>query len=148
MTADDVLWMPAMNACLNATATALLVAGWVRIRRGDVAGHRRAMLAACGVSAAFLVSYVVHKAIVRSHRPFPGEGLSQVVYQCILWSHLVLAMSLAWLVPRTLWLALKDRRDEHRRLARRTFPVWLYVSVTGVVVYLMLYPFAPKPAGT
>jgi uncharacterized membrane protein YozB (DUF420 family) len=140
--------MPALNACLNATATVLLVAGYRRVRRGDVAGHRRAMLAACAVSAAFLASYVVHKAIVRSHRPYTGEGFDQVVYQCILWSHLVLAMSMAWLVPRTLFLALKDRRDEHRRLARWTFPIWLYVSVTGVVVYLMLYPFAPRPAGT
>jgi len=143
MTAEDVIWMPAMNACLNATATVLLVTGWRRVRRGDVAGHRRAMLAACGFSAAFLASYVVHKAIVRAHRPYTGEGLDAYAYQLILWTHLVLALSLTWLVPRTLFLALKDRRAEHKRLARWTLPIWLYVSVTGVVVYLMLYPFRP-----
>lgn len=148
MTAEDVSWMPALNACLNATALVLLVAGWRRIRSGDVDGHRRLMLAACTASALFLVSYVIHKAIVRAHRPYTGDGLDAVVYQCILWSHLVLAMSLVWFVPRTLFLAFRDRRDEHRRLARITFPVWVYVSVTGVVVYLMLYPLAPGRSGS
>jgi uncharacterized membrane protein YozB (DUF420 family) len=145
VTAEDVLWMPAMNACLNATATVLLVTGWRRIRARDVEGHRRAMIAACVASAAFLVSYVVHKGIVRSHRPYTGDGLDRVLYQCVLWTHLTLAIAMVWLVPRTLFLAFRDRREEHRRIARWTLPVWLYVSVTGVVVYLMLYPFAPAP---
>lgn len=139
MTADDVLWMPAMNAVLNATSTAFLVTGWLRIRRRDVDGHRRAMLSACVTSAAFLLSYVVHKAIVRAHRPYTGDGLDAALYRIVLWSHLTLAIAMVWLVPRTLFLALKGRLGEHRRLARWTLPVWLYVSVTGVAVYWMLY---------
>jgi uncharacterized membrane protein YozB (DUF420 family) len=146
MTREDVLWMPTVNAALNAAAAVLLVVGRVRIARGDVAGHRRTMLAACAVSAAFLVSYLTYHAIAGSTR-YPADAPLRPLYLAILLSHTVLAASLAWLVPRTVWLGLRDRRDAHRRIARWTFPIWLYVSVTGVVVWLMLYPFAPAGAG-
>lgn len=143
---SDLTWMPALNAVLNATSFALLVAGRRRIARGDVAGHRRLMLRAVATSAVFLVSYLVYHALTGSRR-YPGTGTLRTVYLGILLSHTVLAASLAWLVPRTIYLGLKDRRAEHARIARWTYPIWLYVSVTGVVVYLMLYPFAPSPAG-
>ena len=147
MTADDVRWMPTLNACLNAAATVLLVTGWLRIRRGDQDGHRRAMLTAVGTSSAFLVSYLLYHWIAGSKR-FPGEGGLRTIYLTILGTHTVLAASLAVLVPWTLVLALKGRLPQHKRLARWTLPIWLYVSVTGVVIYLMLYPFAPRASGT
>ena len=147
MTADDVRWMPTLNACLNAASTVLLVTGWLRIRRGDRDGHRRAMLTAVGTSSAFLVSYLLYHAIAGSKR-FPGEGGLRTTYLTILGTHTVLAASLAVLVPWTLVLALKGRLPQHKRLARWTFPIWLYVSVSGVVIYLMLYPFAPQASGT
>jgi len=150
----DVSWMATMNAGLNAASTVLRLVGWARIRRRDadgrrldVAGHRRAMLATVGTSSAFLVSYLVYHAIAGSKR-YPEDAPLRPVYLTILLTHTVLAASLAILVPRTLWLALKGRLPAHLRLARWTFPIWLYVSVTGVVVYLMLYPFAPGPAPT
>lgn len=138
MTAEDVLWMPTMNAALNATATVLLLDGFRLVKKGDTAGHRRRMLAACGASAAFLVSYLVYHAIAGSRR-YEGEGAVRTIYLSILLTHTVLAMSLVWFVPRTVYLGLKGRHAEHRRIARWAFPVWLYVSVTGVVIYLFLY---------
>jgi putative membrane protein len=134
--------MAAVNAVLNASSAVLLLAGRRRIAKGDVAGHRRLMLAAVGTSSAFLVSYLVYHALTGSRR-YPGEGALRTVYLGVLLSHTVLAASLAWLVPRTVFLGLRDRRAEHVRIARWAYPIWLYVSVTGVVVYLMLYPFAP-----
>lgn len=145
MTREDVAWMPTLNAALNAASTVLLVLGRVRIARRDIAGHRRLMLAAVGTSSAFLVSYLAYHAIAGSTR-YQGEGALRTVYFSILLSHTVLAASLAWFVPRTVFLGLAGRNAEHVRIARWTFPIWLYVSVTGVVVYLMLYPFAPSVA--
>jgi uncharacterized membrane protein YozB (DUF420 family) len=143
VTGDDLPWWPAANACLNATSTILLVTGWRRIRRRDVEGHRRAMLGAVAVSCTFLVSYLVFHSIVGTTR-YPEVGAVKTVYLAILLSHTVLAGLLAILVPRTVFLGLKGRFAEHVRIARWTFPIWLYVSVTGVVVYLLLYPFRPE----
>lgn len=142
MTSDDVLWWPALNACLNASSTVLLATGWRRIRRGDVAGHKRAMLAAVGTSAAFLVSYLVFHALTGSTK-YPEVGTLKTIYLWILGTHTVLAVVPALAVPRLLFLAMKGRLPEHKRLARWTLPVWLYVSFTGVVVYVMLYPLRP-----
>lgn len=139
---------PTLNALLNATSAAFLLTGYARIRRRDVAAHRRAMFSATAASAVFLVSYLAYhtwKSRVDGTplRVYPQVGFLRTVYLSILWSHSVLAGVLAFMVPRTLFLAIRGRHAEHRRIARVTYPLWVYVSVTGVVVYLMLYPFFP-----
>ena len=130
--------LPTLNALLNAMSAALLVAGWVLIRRGRQEAHRRAMLGAVACSTLFLVSYLVYHAQVGSVR-FQGQGLIRTVYFAILLTHTVLAAAIVPLVLVTLVRALRQRFDAHRRLARITFPLWAYVSVTGVVIYVMLY---------
>lgn len=130
--------VPTVNACLNGTSAALLVAGWRFVRAGRIRAHRACMLAACATSTLFLVSYLAYHAHAGSTR-FAGTGWMRGLYFAILGSHTVLAIVVVPLVARTLWLALRDRVPEHRRLARITLPIWLYVSVTGVVVYWMLY---------
>ncbi|HOC17452.1 MAG TPA: DUF420 domain-containing protein [Vicinamibacterales bacterium] len=130
--------LPALNATLNATAAGWLVLGYVLIRRGKRRAHRLAMLAAFATSSLFLLSYLVYHAQVGS-RLFAGQGWIRPVYFAILISHVVLAASVLPLAIVTLTRGLRARYDAHRRIARRTLPIWLYVSVTGVVVYLMLY---------
>lgn len=134
--------LPSVNAALNFSAFVLLLLGFRAIRRGDRARHRALMLAAVSASALFLVGYLTRMALTGTHR-FPGEGALRAAYLAILLSHTVLAALAGPLVLRTLFLALKGRFPEHRRIARFTFPVWVYVSVTGVVVYAMLYHLAP-----
>jgi uncharacterized membrane protein YozB (DUF420 family) len=131
-----------LNALLNATAGTLLFLGWRAIKRGDRAVHRRFMIGAVLVSAVFLVSYLTRVALTGTHR-FPGDGWLRNAYLVILVSHTVLAVAAAPMALRSLGLGLNDRIEAHRRLARLTFPIWLYVSVTGVVVYLLLYQVAP-----
>ena len=130
------LWLADLNATLNATATVLIVAGLLAIQRRRETLHKRLMLAATAVSAAFLVSYLIYHAKVGS---VPYRGTLGAVYYPILISHIVLAAAVAPLVLLTVRAGLKDQRPRHRRLARVTAPIWLYVSVTGVVVYVMLY---------
>jgi uncharacterized membrane protein YozB (DUF420 family) len=130
--------LPTLNALLNATATALLVAGWILVRRGRREAHRRAMLGALACSALFLVSYLVYHFQVGSVR-FPGTGPVRTIYLSILLTHTVLAAALPVLVIVTLSRALAAKFARHRAIARWTLPIWLYVSVTGVVVYWMLY---------
>ena len=130
--------LPHLNAALNASSAVLLVSGWVCILRRRVTAHRACMVAACAVSLAFLTSYLIYHAHVGSVR-FQGQGWIRPVYFSILISHTILAVAIVPLVIRTLWLALTNRIDRHRAIARRTLPLWLYVSVTGVIVYLMLY---------
>ncbi len=131
-----------VNALLNATATVLLVAGYVMIRQRRETAHKRLMLTAFGVSVAFLVCYLVYHWQVGSVR-FTGTGAIRVVYLAILVSHIVLAAVVPFLAGATIYLGLRDRRQKHRKVARWTFPIWLYVSVTGVIVYLMLYHLYP-----
>ncbi len=135
-------YLPTVNAALNALATVLLVAGYVQIRRRHELAHRNLMLAAFGVSVLFLVCYVVYHALVGS-KPFEHAGLIRPVYYTILLTHVVLAAAVPVLAGVTIYLGLRDRRAAHRRLARWTFPIWLYVSVTGVVIYAMLYHLPP-----
>ena len=135
MTLSD---LPMLNAILNGIAATLLATGWVLIKRGRIAQHRACMLAAFGTSALFLVSYVIYHANVGS-RPFGGQGPIRVVYFAILISHVVLAAAILPLSIVTLQRGLAARYDRHVRIARWTLPIWLYVSVTGFVVYLMLY---------
>lgn len=130
--------LPLVNATLNATATAFLVAGWRFIRRGDRAAHRACMLAALACSALFLASYLVYHANVGS-RPYTGTGLLRSVYFLVLITHVVLAAAIVPLVVVTVARAWRGRFAAHRAIARWTLPLWLYVSVTGVVVYVMLY---------
>ena len=135
MTVTD---LPALNACLNATSAVLLGAGYVLIRRGRRQAHQRVMLAALVSSALFLTSYLVYHAQVGSVR-FRGQGPVRTLYFTILLTHTVLAVVIVPLVGMTLVPALRERFDRHRRLARITLPLWAYVSVTGVVIYWMLY---------
>lgn len=130
--------LPAVNAALNSLAAMLLITGYVMIRRGNRELHKRCMLAALTTSALFLVSYVVYHANAGS-RPFPGEGTIRVVYFAILISHVVLAATIPPLALITAHRGLTAQFDRHVRLARWTLPIWLYVSVTGVVIYVMLY---------
>jgi putative membrane protein len=128
----------ALDAILNATSAVALFTGFFMIRRKRVRQHRRAMLTAVTASALFLVSYLTRTALTGTHR-FAGVGTAKVVYLSILFSHMTLAALVVPLVLRLLWLVSKDRFDDHKRLARWTFPVWAYVSVTGLVVYVLLY---------
>jgi len=130
--------LPALNATLNATSAVLLTTGWILIRRGRIAQHRAVMIAAVCTSALFLISYLVYHAQVGSVR-FTKQGPIRAVYFTILLTHTVLAATIVPLVLVTLTRALRARYERHRRIARWTMPIWLYVSVTGVIVYLMLY---------
>jgi putative membrane protein len=152
MTIQDI---PALNASLNALATVLITIGFVQIKAAQratlpairaqkIATHRALMLAAGCVSAVFLVGYVTHKVLVRGvHTPFGGSGMIAKVYYVMLVSHILLAISIAYLVPRTFALALGGHIERHKRWAKWTYPIWYYVSVTGVLVYLFLYQWWP-----
>ncbi len=135
--------LPHLNATLNATSAALLFAGFYFIRRGRVTAHLRCMTAALVVSSAFLVSYLVYHAHHGTTR-FAGQGLVRPVYFTILTTHTLLAAAIVPLVAVTLRRARRGDFGRHRRIARWTFPLWLYVSVTGVIVYLLLYQIYPS----
>jgi uncharacterized membrane protein YozB (DUF420 family) len=130
--------LPMVNATLNGIATILLVTGYICIKRRRITAHRRVMIAAFSTSVLFLVCYLIYHAQAGS-RPFPGHGPIRTLYFAILISHVVLAAVIPPLAGVTLLRALRGRFDRHVRLARWTFPLWLYVSVTGIVVYVMLY---------
>ena len=142
---------PHLNALLNATSGVFLMCGFVFILKKRVHEHRFCMLSASTISAVFLVSYVTHHALRTYYfglgpTRFTGTGLARPVYFTILTSHTVLAAVIFPFVIATLYRALKGRFDEHRRLARLVYPIWLFVSITGVIVYLMLYQiyYAPR----
>lgn len=130
--------LPALNATLNATSAVLLLTGYAFIRRGHVRRHRAAMISACVVSTLFLTSYVIYHANAGS-KPFTGRGPIRALYFTILLTHVVLAAAVPPLALITLWRGLRARFDRHVAIARWTLPIWMYVSVTGVIVYLMLY---------
>ena len=130
--------LPAVNATLNATCFVLLTIGYILIRQGRVAQHRAVMIAAFSTSVVFLTSYVIYHAQAGS-RPFLGQGPIRVVYFAILITHVVLAAAILPLALVTTARGLRSQFGRHVRIARWTLPVWLYVSVTGVVIYLMLY---------
>jgi len=137
--------IPALNACLNAIATILIISGLLSIKKGNEKAHRSFMIAALAVSALFLVGYVGHKIAVKGvNTPFIGEGIIRWVYYPMLATHILLAMAIVPLVLRVVFLAIKGRREAHKRLARWTYPIWLYVSVTGVLVYFFLYVWYPS----
>lgn len=134
----EITDLPALNASLNALAATFLVAGYLSIRRRRIDAHRLSMLAAFGCSIAFLISYLVYHYHAGSVR-FQGTGVVRTVYFAILLSHTVLAAAVPFLAAVTLYRALRGRFARHRALARWTLPIWLYVSLTGVVIYWMLY---------
>ena len=134
----DVSGLPALNAGLNSISTLLLGAGYYFIRNGQREKHRAMMLAAFACSCLFLTSYLIYHYYAGSV-PFQGQGWIRPVYFTILISHIILAAAIVPLALITLTRALRERYDRHRRIARWTFPIWMYVSITGVVIYLMLY---------
>ena len=148
MTLNDI---PPINAGLNALATVLITAGFICIKTGRKNAHRACMFSAGIVSAVFLVGYLLHKALKGMaagagqavHTQFGGEGAIRTVYYVMLITHILLAISIAYLVPKTFLLAFKGDFERHKRWARVVFPIWYYVSVTGVLVYFFLYQWWP-----
>ncbi|HVK89559.1 MAG TPA: DUF420 domain-containing protein [Kofleriaceae bacterium] len=137
---------PAINAALNLTSFILLVAGRMAIARGDAALHRKRMLSAFTTSTVFLISYLIRFATSGTHK-YPGTGWDKHLYLVILFSHMVLAVVLVPYVLGALKHALGGNFAKHKRIVRVTWPLWMYVSVTGVLVYLMLYHLAPALHG-
>jgi putative membrane protein len=136
--------LPPIEAALNGISTVLITAGFVFIKSGKMREHRACMLTAALTSALFLVFYLTYHALMRGlHTPFGGTGAIRTLYFVILWTHIPLAALIAFLVPRTFSFALKGDFARHKRWARVTFPIWYYVSVTGVLVYLFLYVWWP-----
>lgn len=143
--------IPALNAALNGLATVLLTIGFVLIKRGNREAHRKVMISACIVSAVFLVGYVAHKVLKGMysgagealHSHLGAEGPILWIYRTMLISHIILAIAIAYLVPRTFWLAIKGNYERHQAWAKWTFPIWYYVSITGVLVYFFLYQWWP-----
>jgi len=133
---------PALNAALNLTCFVFLMMGRAAIARGDVALHRKRMLSAFTASAVFLVSYLIRFATTGAH-VYPGHGVDRIIYLALLLSHMALALVLVPLVIGALRRALRGNFEAHKRLVKFTWPIWVYVSVTGVIVYLMLYLLAP-----
>ena len=137
---------PAINAALNGTCAVLLILGRVAIARRDREAHRRYMLAAFATSSVFLISYLARFATTGAHR-YPGEGWDKYTYLIILFSHMVLAVVLVPIVIRALQLAFRGDFARHLRIVKWTWPIWMYVSVTGVIVYFMLYHLGPALHG-
>lgn len=132
--------LPTVNACLNGTATILLTAGFLSIKSGHKKVHRTCMVSAFSVSVIFLFFYLLHKWLVQGvHTPFEGGSPWRIIYYCMLISHIILAIVTVPLVLKTLTLAIGGKFETHKKWARWTFPIWYYVSVTGVLVYCFLY---------
>ena len=139
--------LPLVNACLNATSFVLLLAGLAAIKAGQRKLHERIMYAAMAASAVFLACYVYYHVAIQTTTPFRREGPVKTAYLAMLASHVILAMVNVPLVLRTVFLARRERWEQHKRWAKVTLPVWLYVSITGVLVYLCLYVWnGPVPA--
>jgi uncharacterized membrane protein YozB (DUF420 family) len=142
----DLSFLPALNACLNAVAACLLVWGRRLAQRHEIDRHRRVMLSAFAVSSLFLAFYLTHKAWKDfENTTFHAEGLARTAYLALLASHVVLAASVPVLALTLITLGLRGRFETHRRLARIAWPIWMYVSVTGVLIYLLLYHLNPGP---
>lgn len=134
----EVTDLPAVNATLNGISAILLMAGYWFIRRGEREKHKRCMLGALATSTLFLACYLIYHWNVGS-RPFPGQGVARAAYLTILLSHVILAVTILPLALVTTLRGLRSQFDRHVKVARWTFPIWLYVSITGVVIYVMLY---------
>jgi uncharacterized membrane protein YozB (DUF420 family) len=130
--------LPTLNASLNAVSALLLLSGFIAIKRGDKELHKKLMVSALVVSAAFLTSYLIYHFHVPSKK-FPDLGWIKIVYLLILVPHIILAVVMVPMILKTFWHAFRGEWEKHKKIARITFPIWMYVSVTGVVVYFMLY---------
>lgn len=130
--------LPTLNASLNAVAATLLMLGYIAIKQKKEELHKKLMISALVVSAAFLTSYLIYHYHVPSKK-FPDLGWIKTVYLIILIPHIILAAAMVPMILKTFWHAFRNEREKHRKIARLTFPIWMYVSVTGVVVYFMLY---------
>ena len=135
--------LPAVNACLNATSTVLLILGYHFIKQQKKTAHRNCMIAAFFTSTIFLVCYLIYHLNIRAVTKFSGQGWVRPVYFFILITHIILAVVIVPLIFVTLSRAIRGRFEQHKKIARWTWPLWLYVSLTGVIVYLMLYHFYP-----
>jgi len=135
---------PELNASLNGLATVLLTLGFIFIKFKNIKTHQYLMVSAFLISVVFLISYVTHRIIAGIHTYFNGEGFWRTVYYSILISHILLAIIIVPLVLRTLFLAFTNQFERHRFWARITFPIWYYVSITGVLVYFFLYQWFPS----
>lgn len=153
MSAEQLIhWLPGINASLNGLATVLLTLGFILIKKDRVAhknSHRAAMLSAFAVSVIFLACYLLHKALRAGlgeavNTTFAGEGIWRWIYYPMLLTHVILAMVIVPLIFVTLWHAFRGRYEKHRSWARWTFPMWYYVSITGVLVYFFLYQWFPS----
>lgn len=144
----DLSFLPHVNAALNTAATVLLLLGRMQIKRQNVQTHKKLMISACVVSSLFLVFYLLHKiwkaqAGGELHTTFNADGLLKYFYLLILITHLVLAMTVPVFAVVLLVLGFRRKDQAHRRIAKFAWPIWMYVSLTGVLIYLMLYPFNP-----
>lgn len=147
----DVSYLPTVNAFLNGMAACLLAAGFVAIRRKNITLHRNLMISALVVSVLFLASYVTYHTVRQmtegvGHTRFTSTGPERYVYYVLLVSHVILAIVNLPMVIVTVYYAIRRRFDKHKKIARWTWPIWMYVSVTGVAVYLMLYVLYPPQA--
>ena len=138
-----ISYLPHLNACLNASSAVLLIAGYSFIRKGNVAAHRACQISALIVSSLFLVSYLTYHYYHGTTR-FLGTGLARPIYFTVLTSHTILAIVIVPLIAITFYRALKLDFARHKKIARITLPLWFYVSITGVIVYLMLYQIYPS----
>jgi len=145
VTATD---LPLLNACLNGTTTVLLLAGFIMIKQGNIKAHRAIMAGALVTSAIFLTSYLIYHLGYKLETPFKGQGWTRPVYFFILISHIFLAIVNLPLIISLVVLAVRGKFETHKKLARWTWPSWMYVSVTGVLVYLMLYVWFSGTAGS
>jgi len=139
MTIQD---LPTLNASLNSLAGVLLLSGYIAIKKNKRELHRNLMISALIVSSAFLTSYLIYHFHVPSKK-FPDLGWIKTVYFLILFPHIILAAVMVPMILKTFWHAYKQEWEKHKKIARITFPIWMYVSVTGVIVYLMLYQWFP-----
>ncbi|MAX27655.1 MAG: hypothetical protein CMJ19_24430 [Phycisphaeraceae bacterium] len=147
----DLSFLPLVNAILNGMATVLLIVGWVLIKQGKRDAHRKTMITAFGISALFLVCYLGHKVWKAMeggglHTSYNGEGWIKGAYLLMLLTHVILAMAVPVFALILIALGRKERFELHKKIGRVALPIWLYVSITGVLVYLMLYPFNPPLA--
>ena len=143
---NDPSIFPPLNASLNGLAGLLLVVGVWRIKRGDEPGHRKLMVGALATSTLFLASYLYYHFAFDVLVKYQGPDWGKTPYLLLLLTHTVLASAVPFLALRTAWLGYADRRAQHKRWAKWTFPIWMYVSITGVLVYLVLYVFTESGA--
>lgn len=145
----DLSFLPLLNAILNGLSAVLLVTGWFFVKKGNTDAHRKAMISAFAMSSLFLICYVLHKVWKATtgmglHTSYNGDGAMKTLYLSILLTHLLLAITVPVFAIIMIRLGLQGKNERHKRIGKIALPIWLYVSITGVVIYLMLYPLNPS----